>query len=474
MNTSSAPNFSNYKDMPFYQGLSERTGIKVTYLQPALGTENEQFNLIVASGDFPDIFDRNFISSYPGGPEKAISDKVILRLNDILDRYAPNLKDVLTANQDYNRMLKTDSGSYYTFPFIRGDIGLCIYQGLQIRKDWLDELGLKTPVTYNDWRETLTAFKTRKNSPAPLAVPYNNAAFMHGYGFDKDFYRGDDGKAQWGRIQPAYRDYLTMMNQWYREGLLDPDFASLASQQIATKITTGVSGVVYGLSGGNMGAWLPSGREANPNFNLMGVKNPVRGSSDKLAIIIVDPPFGGTGTSISGTSKNPEIAARLLDYGYSREGSLYSNFGAEGVSYNMINGYPTYTDLILKNPRGWPIGQALSAHARASYDGPFVQALEYLQQYLSYPEQKEAIANWTIDDPFKHRLPPITPSPEESQEIARIMGEINSYADEMLTKFILGTEPLSGFDAYVNNVRRMGIDRAIEIQNAALARYNAR
>jgi putative aldouronate transport system substrate-binding protein len=93
---------------------------------------------------------------------------------------------------------------------------------------------------------------------------------------------------------------------------------------------------------------------------------------------------------------------------------------------------------------------------------------------MALPEQKAALVNWAIDEPFKHKLPSITPTPDESQESARIMAEVNTYADEMLVKFILGTEPLSNFDAYVNTIKRMGIDRAIEIQNAALTRYNAR
>jgi putative aldouronate transport system substrate-binding protein len=54
------------------------------------------------------------------------------------------------------------------------------------------------------------------------------------------------------------------------------------------------------------------------------------------------------------------------------------------------------------------------------------------------------------------------------------MNEINTYQNEMELKFILGTESLSNWSTYVSTIKRMGIDRAVEIQNAALARYNAR
>jgi putative aldouronate transport system substrate-binding protein len=476
INVNLAPNYPNFGEVPFYKGWTERTGIKVTYLHPPTGGENEQFNLIVASGELPDIMLWNFVTTYPGGPEKAINDRVILKLNDLINNYAPNLKEVLNRNPEYDRMIKTDNGIYYNFPNIRSDVGLCIWQGLQVRKDWLDELGLQVPVTYDDWHTMLSAFKTGKNSPAPLAVPFDNADFMYGFGFNKDFYIGNDGKVHWGRAEPAFRDYLALMAQWYREGLLDPDMATLTNQQVVSKITGGTAGAVHGALNSGMGIWLPSGRTTNPKFELLAVKNPVLRRSDELAIIDIDMPYsGGNGSvSISGTSKNPEIAARFLDWGYSREGYMYHNFGIEGVSYNMINGYPTYTDLLMKDPNGWPIGQSISAYVMAAYGGPHIQAIEYWQQALAFPEQKAAIVNWAIDEPFKHKIPSVTPTPDESQESARIMAEVNTYADEMLVKFILGTEPLSNFDTYVSTIKRMGIDRAVEIQNAALARYNAR
>ncbi|GHV57862.1 hypothetical protein AGMMS49579_24360 [Spirochaetia bacterium] len=44
----------------------------------------------------------------------------------------------------------------------------------------------------------------------------------------------------------------------------------------------------------------------------------------------------------------------------------------------------------------------------------------------------------------------------------------------MELKFIIGMENLNKWDDYVKTVTNMGIARALEIQNAALTRYNAR
>ena len=54
------------------------------------------------------------------------------------------------------------------------------------------------------------------------------------------------------------------------------------------------------------------------------------------------------------------------------------------------------------------------------------------------------------------------------------MNEINTYRDEMTLKFSFGTESLDQFDQYVKTIENMGLNRALEIQNAALERYNSR
>ena len=51
---------------------------------------------------------------------------------------------------------------------------------------------------------------------------------------------------------------------------------------------------------------------------------------------------------------------------------------------------------------------------------------------------------------------------------------IVNYADEMMKKFILGKEPIENFDLYISELQRLGIDRLMELKQAALDRYNRR
>ncbi|MNF17919.1 hypothetical protein D3C80_2217080 [compost metagenome] len=51
------------------------------------------------------------------------------------------------------------------------------------------------------------------------------------------------------------------------------------------------------------------------------------------------------------------------------------------------------------------------------------------------------------------------------------MNDINTLVKEAELKIILGTEPVDNYDKYVQQMRDMGIERALDIQQAAYERY---
>jgi putative aldouronate transport system substrate-binding protein len=219
--------------------------------------------------------------------------------------------------------------------------------------------------------------------------------------------------------------------------------------------------------------WNAAAQKTNPGFLLGMLPGLVLRKGDKPGYGAGSSPYRGDGNAaITAKCKNVEAAARLLDYGYSPEGIIYYSFGTEGVTYNMVNGALVVTDLILNNPQGLSLSYAFGPYARKPYNGPFVQ-LPHTPE-MDVPERVEATDVILNPPVLKHKLPNLTPTPEESRELARIVNEVNAYIEEMTTKYILGIEPLSSYNAFVTTVRRMGIERALEIENAALSRYNKR
>lgn len=472
---------ATFQEVPFFQEWQKRTGVKLDFIQPPSNQVQETLNVLLASGDLPDMIEYSW-GNFPGGPEKAINDGYILKLNDVIDKYAPNLKKFLQDHPDIDKQVKTDSGSYYVFPFIRGDDLLRTYQGPIVRKDWLDALGLPVPETIDDWHAMLTAFKEKNGAAAPLTFlgspnalfGLDGGAFVGAFGVIKNFYI-DDGKVKYGPIEPGYKEFLTTFAQWYKEGLIDKNIATVDTKTMDSNMTSGRSGATVWNAGAGIGTWTPLLKAKDDKAALVPAPYPVLNKGETPKFGQKDFSYVPVGTTaISATSKNAELAAKMLDYGYSEEGHNFFNFGSEGVSYTLQDGKPIYNDTIMHNPDGLSPAQALAMYTRSSYQGPFVQDKSYIEQYLTMPEQQEAIKIWSATDAEKHRIPPVSPTPEESTELASIMNEVNTLVDEMSLKIILGAEPVDSFDKYVEKIKGLNIDRAIEIQQNALDRYNKR
>lgn len=71
-------------------------------------------------------------------------------------------------------------------------------------------------------------------------------------------------------------------------------------------------------------------------------------------------------------------------------------------------------------------------------------------------------------------LPLVSATKEESEQLAKIMAEVRSFSDEMYTRFILGEEPIENYDQFVSQLKMMNIEKAIQLQQAAVERYNKR
>lgn len=478
-------NMSNFAatlgDTPFGKEVEKRTGVKVKYTHPATGQDKEQFNLMIASDELPDIIETNWFNGglYPGGSDKALADKVILPLNDLIDKYAPNLKKRLQEDPALAKMIRTDDGKYFVFPMIRNPLSQ-VYSGPMIRKDWLDELGLPVPATIDEWETTLRAFKEKKGAVTPFSV-YSTAtgemnlgnAFVEAFNTSEGFYLDDQGKVQYGPASNGFKDALALFRKWYNEGLLDRDFALTDTKTLTSKIISGQAGATVHLLTGGLQSFLDAMKAKDPKFNMVGTPYPTLKKGDVPFTGQYDfPVVPARGAAITTSSKNPELAVKWLDYAYGKEGNLVFNFGVEGESYTLENGEPKFAAKVTSDPK-YTMVQMLSQYSR--YNGPFAIDERFTKAVLKYPQQEEAIKLWSATDAKKHSLPPfISPTDAEGKELAKIVTAVTSYKSEMTLKFILGKESLDNFNKFVEQMNQLGLPKVLKIYQDALDRYNKR
>ncbi|GIP39334.1 sugar ABC transporter permease [Paenibacillus sp. J31TS4] len=480
LNANVAATMKNYGEIAAYKEMEKITGTKVEFQHPPVGQEKDQFNLMIASGKLPDVIEYSW-GGAPKGADSLIKEKRILRLNELIEQNAPNLTKLLKEKPEFRKLITTDEGNIYVMPFLLGDELLSVVNGPAVRKDWLDKLGLKPPKTIAEWETVLTAFRDRdpngngKKDEIPflfsMADVDFNSLLVGAWGITSDFYQ-EGGKVKYGPVEPQFKDFLATMAKWYKEGLIDKDYSTTDAKLKDAKVSNDQLGMITAYAGSGIGRYIPLVRPNNPNFKLEGITYPVAKEGDK-AIGQYTFPFTGVGAAVTTSAKNPEQIIKWLDYKYGQEGHMLFNFGIEGTTYKMENGYPKYTDLILNPPDKLPIAQAMAKYFQASYSGPFLQDKRYIEQFYTLPEQRDAQKAWMQADHAK-LLPPITLTADESSKTASIMNDVKTYRDEMINKFIMGAEPIENFDKFVKTINGMGLSEAVKARQAALDRYNNR
>ncbi|MEX2104274.1 MAG: ABC transporter substrate-binding protein, partial [Bacilli bacterium] len=278
LNGNVSATLSNLSEVGVYKELEKITGTKVEFKHPSgEGAQiAEQFNLMVASRNLADVIETNWLG-VPRGPQNAINEGTIIELNDLIDQYAPNFKTYLEENPDIATMIKTDEGSIYGFPFIRGHEELMVFFGPMMRQDWLEKLNLEVPTTVDDWETVLTAFRdgdpNGNNKKDEIPYLYNvqhtrsagNNNLIGAWGIGAQFYQ-KEGKVMYGEIQPEFKDFLSTMTRWYKEKLIDPDFAATDGKLTDSKMTNNILGSYFGYNGSGLGKYMGLMKDTNPEF----------------------------------------------------------------------------------------------------------------------------------------------------------------------------------------------------------------
>ena len=127
---------------------------------------------------------------------------------------------------------------------------------------------------------------------------------------------------------------------------------------------------------------------------------------------------------------------------------------------------PVYVRLLIQ--------QALGQYTLAWHEGPFCQDINYLLQYWAMPEQQQALIAFTDNTAEETVLPTLSVPGELTDEYSAIFSEVNTYVREQTVAFISGERSLDEFDAYLQTLKDLKVERMIEIYQLALDEFNVR
>jgi putative aldouronate transport system substrate-binding protein len=462
---------SNYSELPVFQELQKRTGVSIQFINPSFGQEKEQFNIMIASGDLPDIIQN--ADFYAGGLAKGYEDGVYIDLLQYIKKDAPDYYELINNSTVAQKQTYIEN-KVLAFYLIKE--GNPPYHRPILRADWLKEFGItNTPRTYNEWEAYFKAVLARKPGVAPMFINFGAAndmdLWMGAYDMLYDWYV-IDGKVTHFYDNQKYRDFLIKMNQWYENGYITKDFVSLTTeQQVTTLYDTGKLAAYNGSVDNVRLRALP----INMIQNVESAPNPRLTVSQKLhsniAMWPVDPALT-VATAITTQCKDIENAVKLLNYGYTEEGHILYDYGIEGKTYSIVNGEYKFTDFVLNNPDGLPVvtvNNMWKYHIAPKHADPDIKTIPNIAN------DKEGV-DWRLrwfDDPNvddAYRMLPVILTPNELEEVTAIMVDVSAYADEMKLKFIIGAEPISNFGSYTQRLNSLKFQRAKQIYQAAYDR----
>ncbi len=493
MDSETAQTLTSYNEMLMYQEMEKRTGTKVEFIHPVSGsTGGEAFQVMLASGDFPDMIEHRW-NTYPGGPDQAVNDGVIIRLNDYLEDYAPNYYDYMEGEKGkengylYKAQALTYEGNYYGFMSL--NIGSYRgFGGLYVRKDMLDKWGVDIPETIDEWEHLL---KTAKENGCRIPLTgVNNLfsilgieVFNSAWNVGKDWYI--DGKTvKFGPFQPEYKEYIERMSEWVKAGYVDMDYITNDAAVLEGNMTNGTSVAAYGNVGGGLGKLLPAMEDRDPNYSLAACPYPVlkKGDVPKLRDLQAEskePTIVITTQCGEDDENRYKEAIKWCDYFYSDEGMILKLFGVEGETFTVEKDqdgetHYVYTDAIYDHEKIGAHSVAAALYHFFRPGGPgFCNHPDYLDGYYPYEAQKDAIKVWNrqSDEAREHMYPAVTYTGDETVEKANTEANWRANIDAAVSNAILGKITLKEYDEIMQKAAKDGYNDLIKIQQNAYDRY---
>ena len=479
------PLFSSYPnamaDCSIYKAAEEATGIHVDFQGMSTSASNEQFNVMVASGSYPDLIGWGL--NFANGDDAEVDEDVILDLTEDIAQYAPNYYNLLSTDDELLKTAVSSSGYITAFYGLTTEDGLA-KEGLAIRTDELQKLGLEKPYTIDDYENVLAAFKDDGlKQPLMMLAPgaiqdnwlsgaFDVAAFCNSFPMSVAPTYVQDGEIKFGPVEDGFKDYITLMHDWYEKGYIESDFISdnsnWNSPDYANAITTGDAGIFY-CDWGNLGGYIAASEIDGFALEATYDMHASEDSINHFGTFITK--SASNGFRITTNCENVELACQWGDWWYSEEGSLLANYGVEGEGFEYVDGVPTFTSLVTDSDLG--MRDALLVYAS---NGTINCVIDNNAVASGYSEvDKAAPEIWAkgMDDAYV--IPTsMTLSADQSTEAANIYSDIQTLCMESIAKFITGDKSLDEFDDFVQQIEDMGIQDYLDIYQECYDDYMAR
>lgn len=451
----SHPSYPFEKDWWIWKKLTERTNIKFNITAVENTNYMETMDIVLASGNMPDIVAVEEVET----ANKFGLQGILLDFRKYLDRMS-SFKTWIQNYPDYYKRDIAADGGVYLLP--TEGMGETERKAWLFRQDILAENKLKVPESYAELYQVLKRLKEIYPSSYPLTLRLGLTNFEYitpqwnarsGY-----YYDGTSQKWSYGQIENNYRDMVLYFKKLYQESLIPPDFPTLNTKQWENEVASG--NVFFTVDYINRIDFFNTalGKE-NPGFKLCFMAPP-KGDNGGSHQFGYSPRLSQTFV-VSNRSKNVDAVLRFIDYLYSEEGRDLVSWGVKDETYVIENGERKFIDV------------NEMAELRSKYGISTVGTYlwyDYNSHISLFSDQlKNAISKSRDYDIEPSIAPPFT-NDEYDHIINAYEEKIDKYAEQQITKFIMGIRDIEEWDKYIKEIRSMGLDLMLETYDTAYRR----
>ncbi|MEN6363461.1 MAG: extracellular solute-binding protein [Rectinema sp.] len=461
-----------------YQIIRDKLGINLKLvLEPSSPTDQDtKISVAAASNSLPDIFGVNrdmLMKIARQGLVAQVDSMLPMMPIRTRDHYSdPVLLKLATQNKKLVGL--PDPGA---MPRV---------EGLVIRKDWLDKLGLKTPKTLDELVEVAKAFTFNdpdgngKDDTYGFGAWYESTGLSSaGFGRRFDYIMGAFGvagmwnlesadKFQFNFRDPNFRKAIEFIRKINEAGIIDPSWTAPNKDEFRARWKQGKFGIFWEqFAALHTTANYKDFDKNFPNGELVPIMPPVGpGGKSSNGLDIAGARIYAVSTKAAKAGK-VEAIARLLEWMASPEGYYLCGFGVEGVNFKKdAKGYISLEGI-----------QAELAYTHKSQQ-PLTQLrnMVYINNDIElkvrYPSYKSAngktidpLATWNF---FKNS--PYTESTGAGMiDPPSNVNDFKRFYDENLVKFALGQQPLNDqtWADFIAGMDKLG---AKDVEKAAKAK----
>ena len=386
---------------------------------------------------------------------------VIIPLEELIDKFMPNLQAVFAQAPEYRTMCTDENGHIWGFPWIEQlgyeKTAIQVIGNMPfINKWWLDFLGLPVPSTVEEFESTLQAFKD------------NAAKLKSEFGIDGDIIPMscimNDGSQDHGL---------------YEKGLID---AEAFTQEWATYVAKGKSGR-YGVCF----TWDVANIAQVSMDDLIAGKGWVPLPALKADTVNITPETGSFTSGfqrgrcvITGVAKNPALIASWIDKMYDPIQSAQNNWGTYGED-DEFDIFEMSTNAagepMLKHT--W-LGDASPVEVREaeSVNGPLAILDSYYDVYVTCPDDAKYRLDWiknvyTPDMNFKYCYPNAFMSTEDTTQVSNLMADIMKCINTFKSDAVMNGFDDAAWNKLQSDLEGYKLQEFIDIHQKYFDAYNA-